>query len=556
MVQQTGDNKFGVAKWIVAPTLSQGATHTTIAAALTSSSSGETIFIRPGTYTENLTLKAGVDICSFVDEGQTPNVTIAGTLSASFAGTCTVAGIRLQTNSANILSITGISATIVNLMDCYIDATNNTAISNTSSSSSVKLNMHRCIGDLGTTGIAYFTWTGGTFLFEYCSLRNTGVSSTSSTITNSASGSINFCNFNAPITTSDTTSLSVFQSNFFGSNATITFNGTGTNRVLLTRMETGSNSSISVGASVTAFVTNSTFATTNTNVITGSGTVKYTNLSYYDTGVAINTSTSTALPTGPKFLTDSATISGIASGKVITTTTGGLLQGTVPITEALGGTNQTTYTTGDLLYASASNTLSKRAIGSSGNVLTVSGGVPTWAAPAAAGGMTLLSAQTASNVANIDFTSISVGTYRTYLLIYRDVVPATDDASLVLRTSTDNGSSFATTGYRAGIQYLNFDGTSASPADASNSTFLYLTTQLDNATSTSTGNGSVYIYINDAALPHIAGNFSSDHNTASSNYAGTVWGTASASDANAFRVLMSSGNITQGRFLLFGIQES
>jgi len=42
-------------------------------------------------------------------------------------------------------------------------------------------------------------------------------------------------------------------------------------------------------------------------------------------------------------------------------------------------------TTGDLLYASAANTLARRAIGTTGDVLTVSGGVPTWAAPAAGG---------------------------------------------------------------------------------------------------------------------------------------------------------------------------
>jgi hypothetical protein len=37
--------------------------------------------------------------------------------------------------------------------------------------------------------------------------------------------------------------------------------------------------------------------------------------------------------------------------------------------------------TGDLLYASAANTLARRAIGTAGQVLTVSGGVPTWGAP-------------------------------------------------------------------------------------------------------------------------------------------------------------------------------
>ena len=49
------------------------------------------------------------------------------------------------------------------------------------------------------------------------------------------------------------------------------------------------------------------------------------------------------------------------------------------IPETGGGTNQTTYTTGDILYASGANTLSKRAIGSAGTFLKVVGGVPTWA---------------------------------------------------------------------------------------------------------------------------------------------------------------------------------
>jgi hypothetical protein len=49
---------------------------------------------------------------------------------------------------------------------------------------------------------------------------------------------------------------------------------------------------------------------------------------------------------------------------------------------ANGGTAQSTYTTGDLLYASASNTLAKRAVGTTGQVLTVAGGVPTWATAA------------------------------------------------------------------------------------------------------------------------------------------------------------------------------
>jgi len=44
-----------------------------------------------------------------------------------------------------------------------------------------------------------------------------------------------------------------------------------------------------------------------------------------------------------------------------------------------GGTAQTTYATGDTLYASAANTLSKLAVGTAGQVLTVAGGIPSWA---------------------------------------------------------------------------------------------------------------------------------------------------------------------------------
>jgi hypothetical protein len=50
------------------------------------------------------------------------------------------------------------------------------------------------------------------------------------------------------------------------------------------------------------------------------------------------------------------------------------------ITIAKGGTNITTYTTGDILYGSNTNVLSKLGIGSTNQVLTVVGGVPAWAA--------------------------------------------------------------------------------------------------------------------------------------------------------------------------------
>lgn len=70
------------------------------------------------------------------------------------------------------------------------------------------------------------------------------------------------------------------------------------------------------------------------------------------------------------------------SGGPVTTTGTLTLSGTLGY--ANGGTNQTFYAQGDLLYASAANTLSKRAVGTSNQILTVSGGVPVWSSSVSA----------------------------------------------------------------------------------------------------------------------------------------------------------------------------
>jgi len=74
-------------------------------------------------------------------------------------------------------------------------------------------------------------------------------------------------------------------------------------------------------------------------------------------------------------------------------------------------------TLGDIEYrSSTANTNTRLGIGSTGNVLTVAGGVPTWAAPASAGGMTLISTTTLSGSS----TSITIPTgYKDiYVLAY------------------------------------------------------------------------------------------------------------------------------------------
>ena len=66
-----------------------------------------------------------------------------------------------------------------------------------------------------------------------------------------------------------------------------------------------------------------------------------------------------------------------STGLLSATTFTGVWDGTA-ISATKGGTAQTTYATGDILYASASNTLSKLTIGTAGQLLTVIGGIPDW----------------------------------------------------------------------------------------------------------------------------------------------------------------------------------
>lgn len=56
----------------------------------------------------------------------------------------------------------------------------------------------------------------------------------------------------------------------------------------------------------------------------------------------------------------------------------GVISSEASLAATRGGTAQTTYATGDTLYASASNTLSKLAVGSQNQIMRIVGGIPSW----------------------------------------------------------------------------------------------------------------------------------------------------------------------------------
>jgi hypothetical protein len=110
--------------------------------------------------------------------------------------------------------------------------------------------------------------------------------------------------------------------------------------------------------------------------------------------------------------------------------------------DTTGMTNPMT-TTGDTVYSSSGSTPARLGIGSTGQVLTVAGGLPTWATPSApASGLTLISDTTYSAVSSQSVNSIFSSTYRNYKLFISVTGTTAAQSSLRLRASgTDNSSS-------------------------------------------------------------------------------------------------------------------
>jgi len=293
----TSDNNYGTAKLIVDSTTGQG-NYTTISAALTAATSGQTIFIRPGTYTENLTLVAGVNLVAYDADALTPNVIINGKCTFTTAGTISISGIQLKTNSDFALAVTGSAASVVFLKNCYLNCLNNTGISHTSSNSASAIHVQQTYADLGTTGIAYFTSTStGVIEIEGCRWINSGGSSTASNTSTSLVG-IATSQIDGVFSTSSSGTItinnSIIQPASAGINAVaLTTAGSGTSRANSVAFYSGSASCVSIGTGTTVVMGCCEVSSTNTNPITGLGILINAGVSFLDTGVLINTSTQT-----------------------------------------------------------------------------------------------------------------------------------------------------------------------------------------------------------------------------------------------------------------------
>jgi hypothetical protein len=202
-------------------------------------------------------------------------------------------------------------------------------------------------------------------------------------------------------------------------------------------------------------------------------------------------------------------------------------------------------TLGDIEYrSSTANTNTRLAIGTTGQVLTVSGGVPAWTT-VASGSMTLLETLTLTG-ASVTSSTIA-GTYNDLYIVIRNFRPATDGQYLNMRVNGDSGTRYSNTSLNvSSLSNQSFGDTSFRPvtmdADdgASNMTGII---QIFDYANTSTWKMTNYqAFVNGATTPtnwsYIAGR--------------GIYNQTSA--ITTITLLTNSGNITSGSALIYGVK--
>jgi hypothetical protein len=283
-------NSYGTAKWVVNPIAGVG-THQTIASAVAAASDGDTIYITPGTYTENVSVSANITFAAYPSAGQGVNgtVIVVGKISNASSAIVRMSGITLQTNSDYCLDVTGTGGFV--LTDSQILATNNTAIHQNNASSNIYL--YGCFSTISTSQALYTITAGDMWIVGGVH----GGSASGNTNSDIAAGAVQIrdADFTIPLSSSGTGAYQISNC-LFGLRFTpylnvtwLTINGTVQSFANNTEFYSGTASCISIGHNLQ--ITDCILDSTNIKAITGLGTLEYSGLSFTNTSVVVSAGT-------------------------------------------------------------------------------------------------------------------------------------------------------------------------------------------------------------------------------------------------------------------------
>jgi hypothetical protein len=206
-----------------------------------------------------------------------------------------------------------------------------------------------------------------------------------------------------------------------------------------------------------------------------------------------------------------------------------------------------TTTTGDIIYASGANTPARLGIGSSAQVLTVSGGVPAWATPSSGGGMTLLETLTVSG--NSVTSSTISGSYKNLHILFVNICCGAGNLDATVRFNSDSGANYGYSG-------VNGQDTSASGVTTAAATSIPFVT----VSTTNSFNGTGFMNINRytdtsrrVISTHQFGNISGGGNKRYNAYGACYYDGSSAITSLTFARVQTDQTFSSGTIYIYGV---
>ena len=177
------------------------------------------------------------------------------------------------------------------------------------------------------------------------------------------------------------------------------------------------------------------------------------------------------------------------------------------------------------------------------------------ALPFATGGLVKLNTTTASNISSIIYdNSLITSTYDVYKIIYTQFAPVTNDITLRCKVSTDNGSNFLT--FENGRRYNGINNSNHANQIPSSIGGLMIGRNLKNDSSNGEMSGEFTVagVNNSSGNKHAWGKAVFDAASDANRYwqdQGSI--VTSHSTINYMEIECSSGNISTGIFVLYGL---
>ena len=179
---------------------------------------------------------------------------------------------------------------------------------------------------------------------------------------------------------------------------------------------------------------------------------------------------------------------------------------------------------------------------------------------AASGGLQHITTVTASDSASLDVNSTFSSTYLNYLVVLTNIVPASNNVSMNMLFSANNGSSYITSNYQYVLKHFYVGPSGDGNSESTGTSPQLLATSCNNTAADAGTNGIISIYspISDAMRTTYVWDFKSRVGDGSNSHqrlvgAGECGGDL---DTNAFQISFASGNVASGTLRVYGIINS